>query len=372
MQLFRYAVLALFIFNLPATALKFINPTLGTMLSYGSLLLLGLYYIFESKGKVNKWLILIGLSYYLTGAFQYNGQLRMFLVVVAKYFIVVICGYEAIKRTTKKDLFYFLLIGSLSVAFHMVFFKGDYGRYSGFYINPNVAGFICISGYGLTYGLSNLRLKLLGQFVFTLMGLLTFSRTFIALWLFINVMSIFLDIKNIRIIFLGFLIISTLFTIDELVGLDNPRFQQLKGIIYNEGVTAEEIGQGGRAQTWKKFYKHIEEKPFFGNGYGAFQGGGFYRLGSHNTYLLVIGETGIIPFSIFIGLFIYFLYWGVVYFREAPNILMQSIGLSVFLLANHNFFNFYYITMITMWLHYQLMEHKKSKKVKLLEPNPQQ
>ncbi|WP_418501164.1 O-antigen ligase family protein [Flagellimonas sp.] len=355
MKILKYTILSLIVLNLPAATLKFGGGGMGSMLSYASLLLMIIYFMLCNKGKANIWMIVIGLSYYLISAFQYTGDFRTFLTLFLKYFIVVICGYEVIKQTSKKELFYFLIIGALSILIHTLFFTSDYGRYSGFYINPNVGGFICIFGYGLTYGLENKKLKLIGQFLFTLMGLLTFSRTFIALWLLLNGLSIFINIKNIRIFLLGALIMSTLFMIDEFIGLNNPRFQQLKAIVSNENVDSRQINEDSRTETWARFYDYILEKPIFGNGYGAFQGGGVHTLGSHNTYLLVIGESGILPFLIFVSLFLYLLFKGVTLFKIAPNILMQAIAISIFLLANHNFFNFYYITFLAMWLQYQVI-----------------
>ncbi|UII79912.1 O-antigen ligase [Flagellimonas sp. CMM7] len=359
MKLLRYLILALIILNLPAATLKFGGGGFGSVLSYASLILMMIFFMFSRKGKANVWMLIIGFSYYLISAFQYNGDLKIYITLFLKYFIVVICGYEVIKQTSKKELFYFLTVGALSILIHTLFFTSDYGRYSGFYINPNVGGFICITGYGLTYGLENKKLKIIGQFLFTLMGLLTFSRTFIALWLLLNALSIFISIKNIRIFVLGAMIMSTLFVIDEFIGLNNPRFQQLKAIVSNENVDSKAINQGSRTETWARFYDYILDKPFFGNGYGAFQGGGVHRLGSHNTYLLVIGESGIIPFLIFIGLFLFMLYKGLLLYRLAPNILMQGIGISVFLMANHNFFNFYYITFLSMWLQHQIITYDK-------------
>jgi hypothetical protein len=33
---------------------------------------------------------------------------------------------------------------------------------------------------------------------------------------------------------------------------------------------------------------------------------------------------------------------------------MQTIALSLFLLANHNFFTFYYVSFAAMWIQYQI------------------
>lgn len=368
MKILKHIILALIFFNLPSAAFKFISSGLSSPLSYFTLFLLLIYYFLVKKGKLNFWLILIGIGYYLISAFQYTGDLVYLLTHIIKFFIVVICGQELVKRTNVNEFFVYLLIGSLSVLVHALFFTGDYGRFSGFYINPNIAGFICISGYGLTYGLKDGKLKLIGQFIFTLMGLLTFSRTFIALWLLINLLSVYLNVRNLRIFGLGFLILTTLFYIDEaVVKLENPRFKQLKAIVTNERVNRTQILEDARTETWAGFYRYISEKPFFGNGYGSFQGGGLKIGGAHNTYLLVFGEAGILPFILFSAFFAYLFFQSISIFKRNPNLLLQTIALSVFLLANHNFFNFFYITLTAMWIHHQIEINKRKVPKTVLE-----
>jgi len=51
---------------------------------------------------------------------------------------------------------------------------------------------------------------------------------------------------------------------------------------------------------------------------------------------------------------IYLLYMSFIYFRRAPNLIMQIIALALFLMANHNFFGFYYVTFAAMWVQYQI------------------
>lgn len=361
MKVFRYIILALILLNLPEASLKFVGGTLGTLLSYSSLMLLILYYILEKKGKLNVWLIIIGFSYYLISSLNYIGFSNVFIFISIKYFIIIVCGYELMKKNEKNEMFIFLIIGALSIGVHAIFFTSHFGRYSGLYLNPNVAGFVCISGYGLTYGLKNSKAKLIGQFIFSLMGLLTFSRTFIVLWIFLNIISLKISIKNIRIFALGFGILITMLFIDKLVGLNNPRFQQLVAIVNNEQVSSVELNEGSRTDTWSAFYQDIIDKPLFGNGYGTFQGNnGKHTLGVHNTYLLLLGESGIIPFLLFLVYIFYLLYQSLILFDKAPNLLMQSIGLSIFLLANHNFFNFYYITFLAMWIQSQIILIKRN------------
>lgn len=291
----------------------------------------------------------------MIGGLQYVGLTSMYIFDTIKFFIYVISAYEIVKNTNVSEFNFFLLIGAITVILEAVLFTSDFGRYSGFYMAPNEAGFVCITGYATTYGLKNVSKKLLGQFIFTLAGLLTFSRTFIVIWLLINVISLKISIKNIRIFGLGFLIIGTLFFIDEVVGLNNPRFEQLKNIVSNEGgVSSEEVNEDSRADTWARFYDKILDSPLIGNGYGSFSGKEGHGLGAHNTYLMVLGEAGIIPFILFMFYMGHLIVMSIKYFDKKPNLVMQIIALSLFLLANHNFFTFYYVSFSAMWIQYQI------------------
>ena len=359
MKILKAIIISLVLLNLPSWVLSVYGPLLGSILSYITILFLIIYYIIEKKTQPNMWMIILALSYFLISSLQYYGNPYDFIVNTLKYFIFIISGYELTKRVSKIQLFYFLIIGSLSVGIEAFFFPSKFGRYDGFYLNANVAGFICIFGYSLTYGLKSNSLKLIGQFVFTLMGLLTFSRTFIVIWVFLNIISLKISLKNIRILGVGVLIFSSLIFIDELVGLNNPRFQQLISLSKNEKVSAQELNEGGREETWAMFYDQILDAPILGSGYGTFSGK-LGSLGAHNTYLMVIGEAGIIPFFILLFLIGYLSYWSFYFFKLAPHLIMQTIALAMFLLANHNFFTFYYVSFALMWIQYQILMHKKN------------
>jgi O-antigen ligase len=358
MKILKYVILALILLNLPSKALFTIGATIGSLLSYATILLLALYYFLSNKTAPNWRMIILSLAYFLIGAFQYAGSSTVFIMEIIKYFIFIICAYELIKTVTNVELFYFILIGSLSIGYDAMFVPTEFGRYSGFYLGPNVAGFMCIYGYSLVYSLKNTSLKLIGQFIFTLMGLLTFSRTFIVIWLFLNIVSLKISIKNIRIFGIGILIFSTLIVIDEVVGLNNPRFEQLKSIMNNEEISSDEINDDSRAETWAHFYDEILESPIFGNGYGTLSGK-LGSLGAHNTYLMIIGEAGIIALALFLSYIFYLFYWSIYFFKEKPNLIMQTIALAMFLLANHNFFIFYFVLFAAMWIQYQIVFLKK-------------
>lgn len=354
MKIIKYITLALVLFNLPSVGLIAFGDGIGTYLSYGTIFILAIYYILGKKTIPNWWIIGIALFYFVIASLQFDGTATVFLLELIKYFIFVFGGYELTKNISTTELYVFLLIGGLSIGSEALFLTNNYGRYAGFYLNANVGGFICVYGYAITYGLKNGSLKLLGQFVFTLMGLLTFSRTFIVIWLLLNLISLKISIKNIKIFGVGFLIFSALLFIDEVVGLNNPRFEQLKNIVSSDNeVSSEAISEDSRTETWALFYDQILDAPLFGNGYGTFSGKKNY-MGVHNTYLMIIGEAGIIPFFIFLAYIGYLFFKSFKYFKEAPYLIMQTISLSVFLLANHNFFTFYYMTFSAMWIQYQL------------------
>ena len=354
MTLLKYVTFALVILNLPSIALSAYGGGIGGLLSYATTGFLALYFFLEKKTSPNWWLIVISLLFFVLSSFRFEGLALFFILDAIKYFIYLLGGYQLAKNISTTEYNIFLLIGALTVPLEALLFTSDFGRYAGFYINANVAGFICITGYATTYGLKSPSLKLIGQFLFTLAGLLTFSRTFILIWLLINVISLKISVKNIRIFGLGFLIISTLFFIDEVVGLNNPRFQQLKSALNNESVSSEELGEDSRADTWAMFYDKILDAPLLGNGYGSFSGKGDHGLGVHNSYLMVIGEAGIVPFLLFITYIAYLMTMSFVYFNKKPNLIMQIIALSMFLLANHNFFGFYYVSFAAMWIQYQI------------------
>ena len=358
MKIIKHICLTLILFHLSSVVLVAFGESWGAMFSTLTILFLVVFYFLEVKSSPNWWMIAIALSYFSISSLQFYGTTRFFLMDFIKYLILIICGYELVKKNSNVELFTYLLIGALSVGAEALFLTSDFGRYAGFYLNANVAGFICIFGYALTYSLKSNTFKLLGQFVFTLMGLLTFSRTFIVIWVLLNIISLKISLKNIKILGVGVLIFSTLLFIDEFVGLNNPRFDQLVNIVNNENVSEEEVSEDSRTDTWALFYDQIFESPFFGNGYGTFSGKLGY-LGVHNSYLMIIGEAGIIPFLLFISLIIYFFYWSYRLFNRSPNLIMQTISLSMFLLANHNFFIYYFITFAAMWIHYQINEQKE-------------
>ena len=363
MKIFRYVLLALFVMNISSATLLYLGGALGSILSYFSFILLLLYYILVKKGKINIWMLSIGLLYFSISSFQYLELTEDFFYVSIKYAIIILGGYEIVKRTSNMELLIALLLGSVTILLHATVLGGgsaEYGRYSGFYINPNAAGFICTSGYTLAYSIKNKKFRLIAQVVFTIMGLLTLSRTFIVLWILINLISLKIDIKNARIFLYGFGLLSLLLLFSEILPVKNPRIEQLKALSSNEKVDVQEINDDSRTDTWSLYFNDIGERPFFGSGFLSFTVKDYQkgRYGIHNTFLLVLGEAGIFPFILIVALYIFILVYSFKLFNYHPNLFLQSIGLFFFLMASHVYFTHAFILFISMWIQYQV-ESKK-------------
>ncbi|WP_108424729.1 O-antigen ligase family protein [Flagellimonas amoyensis] len=364
MTALRYIVLYLFVMNVSSGALVYLGGAIGSITSYLSFILLLVYYFFVNKGKANLWMIVLGILYFSISGLQYYEDTGYFLNVTIKYFIIILGGYEVVKRTSNREFLVVLLLGATTIFLHAAFLGGgsaDYGRFSGFYINPNAAGFICISGYALAYSIENKRFRLLAQIIFTIMGLLTLSRTFIALWILLNLISLKINIKNIRIFLYGFGLLSLLLVFSEFLPVENPRIEQLKALTSsNEEVTVSELNEDSRTDTWSKYFNDIGEKPFFGSGFTSFTSKSFLseKVGIHNTFLLVLGEAGFIPFIVIVIFYARMLVLSLRLFNHAPNLLMQSIGLFFFLMASHVFFTHAFILFISMWIQNQIEQKK--------------
>ncbi|MEP2279022.1 hypothetical protein, partial [Maribacter sp.] len=144
------------------------------------------------------------ILYFTISSFNYYG-FEIELIKEFIRFIVLILGItEVMHRSSYKDLFYILLIGAMSIILNALVFPYTnalyglvQGRYSGFFLNPNSAGITCLLGVAISYSIMNHKHRLIGQAIFTLAGILTLSRTFIVIWILINLLAIIKDRKNI-------------------------------------------------------------------------------------------------------------------------------------------------------------------------------
>lgn len=358
-RILKYLSGAFILLNLPSFALVSFGSTMGVIFSALSYVLLIIYAILAKRLVLLKVFLAIGLSYFLVAGIQFHSGLEdNYIAWFQKFMIVIIFGAAIAEDITKKELLLLLLIGAASVVVNAVFFSDDYGRYSGFYLDPNAAGSICITGYALTFAFEKSRKKTIAQFLFTFAGLITFSRTFIVLWILINLISLKLNPKNIKVFLIGAAVVVLTLSVAQMLNFNPVRFDQLKSLVGAGGqVTTQELNEGSRTDTWAKFYPYIWEKPILGHGFGSFQGSNHIsRIGPHNAYILVWGEAGVLAFLIILGFHIYLFIKSFQIFRQKPYLFLMSIGLVLFLMTNHNYFTAYYLLFYSMWIYIELQK----------------
>ena len=358
----RYAILVLILWHIPGFTLIYINGTLSSLLSYLSYGLIMLYVVFNGKTGNCYEMLLLGLSYFCISILvsqDFMVDSYSFYVEAIKYFIIVWGGYEVLRNTTKEELWFFMVIGALSILGNIFLFnspKADYGRYSGFYLDANNGGLICLMGFALSFTIYK-RFRLFGKLMVTGLGLITFSRTFIVSWLLLNVLSIRLDVKNVKMLVFGFGVLVLLVTFNDFLPVKSPRLAQLSAFVSGEQQRATSgLNKDSRTDTWARYYDALMEKPIFGNGYRSFYGNGVISSpwGVHNTYLLIWGEGGILPLLIFLTFLIKLFYRGFRQLKQKPYAVMMLTGLALFLMTNHNFMTNNYSIFLLIWIAIQL------------------
>ncbi|NEU08813.1 O-antigen ligase family protein [Flavihumibacter sp. R14] len=366
MNILKYGILATIMWVLPTFVLSYFNSSLGSPLSYLSFALLICYGILSKKrGPLLYIFIILGLSYYILAGFNYSDYAdKIYLTMIVKYLIVVVCGAQVLRDTSVKELYVFLLVGALSVIIHALFFPlynaaftPDYGRFSGFYMNPNYAGAICLMGLSFSFGQNDKRLKYGGYLLFTIAGFFTFSRYFLGMWIVMNFLSVFISKENLKILTIGVIGLVIIFVFSASLQLNAERFDAIKSIFSGEKMDTKTLQEDSRTDTWASYKDIILDKPVIGNGFGKLQGGHFgLYAGVHNSYLLVLGESGILPFLILISIYIYFLIMGYKKFRTEPHYFMLALALFTALLVTHNYFDRLSILFISMHFYLHLTE----------------
>jgi O-antigen ligase len=372
MRILRYSILVSILWALPSFVLAYFSPGLGSASSYlTSFLLVAYYIIIKDKGPLPWVFILLGLTYYFIAGLQYTGLSgKDYIILIVKYLIVIIGGAEVLRRTSLQELYIVLIFGGLSIVINTMFFPlynahftPVYGRYSGFYLNPNHAGAICLIGLALNFGVKSRKLKYLGFLVFTLAGFFTFSRYFLAMFLVINMIMVYNNKKYLIAPILGAIGLFVIFTFGSSLNLNTQRFNAFKSIFSNkEKIDTETLEEDSRTETWATYKDIVMDQPLFGHGYGKLQGNHFGHVeGVHNTYLMVIGEAGIIPFFILIGICFFFLRRGFSYFKTKPEFSILALVLVTALLVSHTYFDKFSLLFISLYLYFNLTDNIKVK-----------
>ncbi|PNQ73031.1 hypothetical protein C1T31_08530 [Hanstruepera neustonica] len=354
MKILKYILLILILLNIPTFSIANISSGLGSATSMLLLLCVIVFYFFEEKLRPVVPLVVLGLSYYMISSLSYTENTSEFLKDLIRYFIFILGIRKLASLTSKQEVCYILLIGAISIIINALFFSNAFGRYSGFYINPNKAGFVCIIGFALTFSIKQKGIKLAAQFLFAIAGLMTLSRSFILLFLLVNIISIIIDKKNIFTLISGVIALVLILSLSS-IKLNTDRFNALKSI-FSDNVDTTTITKETRDETWANYMEGIITNPVFGQGYKKLHGKpkGYYNnvdVGVHNSFLMIIGEAGIIPFIIVVVLYISMLIRSFMIFNQEPLYLIISILLLSYLMVSHNYFDNFLLLFMTVWLY---------------------
>ena len=220
MRYLRIIILFLILCNIPAFALVNFDAKAGSILSYLTFFLIIVYYFLNKKELPLAQFIILGLLYFFISSIVDNQNTESLIVTSLKYFIFVIAGASVIKDTKKIEIYILLLLGSLSIIYEPFFGNILSGRYGGFYLNPNGAGFACLIGFCISISVADKKVRLVGQILFSIAGFVTFSRTFLLLWLLINMFSLVISYKNIYMILTGAVLFSFFLSLGDKFEFD--------------------------------------------------------------------------------------------------------------------------------------------------------
>lgn len=193
----------------------------------------------------------------------------------------------------------------------------DSQRGAGLFGNPNEAGIIAAVGFALTHIVVSHRiLKVLFSVFFVTMAMLTFSKTSLVMILLIYVIqSLFngrfsIGIARTLIAMITIILSLALFKQDivgQFDGQQAKRVEQVINIILLQ--SSSETVESSRGYLWRQGLEIIEDRPLTGSGLGALhsmQGAAVsvnnkVAQGVHNSYLLKLGDAGVVALVLFLS-----------------------------------------------------------------------
>jgi len=350
-KIISFVVLFLTLLNIPTILLETLSVSISSPISYLLFILLG-YLIFTNKIKYPKKVIILAIFaslYFFISSLLYEGEFSILIIDYIKFLLYLFGLYIAIRNIDQNMIIIFLLFGAITILLDSLYFRfndfqgidyvSEYGRYSGFYLNPNTASMICLFGYVLTITKIN-RWKIL-SLAFAFFGFLTLSRTFILTWFLITIIYLFYNRKYIvKTFFILFIAVFGLITFSDALNLDTNRFQFLVGL-FSGKIDNQVLSNDSRQNQWSKFYDLILDSPIIGNGFKTFSSSSIdvNGQGVHNSFLLIFGESGFLPFLLIIFVF-YFLFKKSYTLRKKNlTFLLLMLVLFIQFLVSHNFFD---------------------------------
>lgn len=363
MKVFKYIVLLIMLLKLDTFSLVYFGATLGSLLSAAFFGCLLVYFFLAEKQKPFWPLVLLGICYFFISAFNFTGVDQEFITDSIKFFLFSLLIASLVPNTTKLEFAIILLIGGLSILVNAISFPDQYGRYSGFYINPNTAGSVTLIGYVFAFSMKNKKLKLLFQFLLILCGIMTLSRFFILVLVLITLLSMVYSRYNAIGAAIGALVLVVVITSGDFK-LNTSRFNALQSI-FSDDVDTQTISEETRDETWALYKEPLMNGLLVGNGYKSFQGHEYdtvgVSVGVHNSYLMTLGEAGIIPFLILVSIYITLLIKSAKRFFEKPEYFYLAVVLFGYLMVSHKYYDNYIILFFTIWLYKQLEQQETPK-----------
>lgn len=267
------------------------------------------------RGYISSILIFWAIYQYLTNLYITKGKQNLINILdKSSYFILL-------------PLFFTVFGKELGLTEAMSYVQDYRERQIGIFTNPNTTGLhanyvLCFCLYSIIFNKKGKLLWLLLVPVCCYAAFLSLSKAAILMAIlnvsFFMLFNIFyfrkleLSGKFISIISISIILFSSIYiysNFDRLLsGLTLTQAERVidaieisKGKI-NDKTTSE------RAGLAKLAFPKIKEHLILGNGFGSFHRIKEHGLGAHNTALLIIGESGVIPsllFLVFIGLYFY-------------------------------------------------------------------
>lgn len=158
---------------------------------------------------------------------------------------------------------------------------------------------------------------------------------------------------------MGCIGLAAIFIFSSSLQLNMERFGAIKNIFVEGSNGSKVLQEDSRTETWASYKNIILDKPILGNGYKKLQGHHFGLFaGVHNTFLLVIGEAGILPFLFLVGIYFFFLWEGWRSWKQQSQFTMLALVLFTALLVSHNFFEKFYLLFCSMYLFIVFTEHR--------------
>ena len=310
-KIISYIILFSVVLNIPSILLKTSSISFSSPYSYFIFLLLFVLILINIKFQLNQLtqiFLFISTLYFVISFLNIQTSISIYIIQFIKFFLMATGLSISIKLLDYKLFLYLLFFGCSMILFDAIFFKFNdlytsqgliqYGRYSGFYLNPNIAAYFCSIGYVLS--LTKIKkYKYLFLIFFTFLGLLTLSRTFIFSWVLINIIYLRFNSKHFIYGLIFTLLLPILLFYAQQLDLEINRYSLLFDFINTGYIDYDVLLYDTRDATWAYYYNSILNAPILGNGFHSFLGIN-NQMGVHNTFLLILGESGIIPFLLFV------------------------------------------------------------------------